>query len=495
MTRRRFRSAAFFAACAVACACGSGSGRRDHSDDDDDGGADSGGTAGAAAAGTAGKASPGGTGGSGGTGSGNAGTGSAGEGGTRPEVTGGAPGVGGSGGIPAAGTSAAGTSAAGTNGSSGGSGGGSGATAGSAAGGDSAAGAGGADPLTPWEPQFEDDDFVGANGTDLDGGFRFVGVNLDPWRFETARGEHYDRGDFDEWFGLAKSLAGATVIRCHMNGGAFEPEIGTYDEVAFAQLDAAIAAAETHELRVVIALRDYLWSPWPPEAYDPYWYLAGGTSDVPNKDGLFTEDGKMAFQAFVAYVLNRENTVTGRLYKDEPAVLGWELVNEPNLWATGLGVWLADLGAYVHTIDEHHLVGVAVSDGDWLVPDSDRWDEINQVDLDFIDGHHYPPPIGAYDPADEASADLLTGRITRALELDKVYFIGEFGMTNTASDEEIETFYDLVAPTAFEAGATGVLAYSWGPAGPNGWGGPGGFNYYDDRPALAAKLKGYADGL
>ena len=66
--------------------------------------------------------------------------------------------------------------------------------------------------------------FMGASGTHFTNAenpnFRFVGLNLDPWRFLVQKGEVYTRDDFDSWLVAAKSACGATVVRVHMNGGA-----------------------------------------------------------------------------------------------------------------------------------------------------------------------------------------------------------------------------------------------------------------------------------
>jgi endo-1,4-beta-mannosidase len=157
-----------------------------------------------------------------------------------------------------------------------------------------------------------------------------VGANLDPWRFMTSAGEVYSLDEIREWVRTAVCATGAKVIRVHMNGGAFEPSVGAYDEEAFQQLDRLIAACVENRVHVLISLRDYLWTPWPKSAHDPYWYLGGGTKDRPNKEAILTDrKAKEAFKAFVRVVLNRKNTLTGTVYKDDTNILGWELINEP----------------------------------------------------------------------------------------------------------------------------------------------------------------------
>lgn len=36
-----------------------------------------------------------------------------------------------------------------------------------------------------------------------------------------------------------------------------------------------------------------------------------------------------AFKGYVRALLLRRNAVTGRLYRDEPAIMAWDLCNEP----------------------------------------------------------------------------------------------------------------------------------------------------------------------
>jgi hypothetical protein len=161
--------------------------------------------------------------------------------------------------------------------------------------------------------------FMTASGTELQGGFKFMGVNLDPWRFITEVGEVYSQGEIDRWVANVVRYTPSRVIRMHMNGGAFEPSVGQYGESAFKQLDYLLAAARQNNIYVLIALRDYCWTPWPPgRAYDPYWYMDGGTKANPAKDNVLTRpDAIAAFKSYISYVVNRVNTVTGVKYKDD----------------------------------------------------------------------------------------------------------------------------------------------------------------------------------
>jgi mannan endo-1,4-beta-mannosidase len=73
------------------------------------------------------------------------------------------------------------------------------------------------------------------------------------------------------------------------------------------------------------------------------------------------------FKQYVAMLLQRVNTVTGVAYCDEPAILGWELANEPRSSdRTGLVVarWLEEMAAFTKSIDDHHLVGSGEEGGD-----------------------------------------------------------------------------------------------------------------------------------
>ncbi len=341
--------------------------------------------------------------------------------------------------------------------------------------------------------------FMKADGKKFSGNFKFLGANLDPWRFITEDGEIYSYNEMRTIVKNARDYIGAKVIRMHINGGAFEPAIGNYSEETFRQLDYLVAACVEYKVYILIALRDYLWTSWPNSSvgtyveYDPYWYLAGGTKNSPNKDAILTDAGaKAAFKNFINYVLNRVNTVTKVAYKDETNILGWELINEPNLIPGVTGAWLDEMRNYVKSIDPNHLVGFATFgvEGGWFDTQT-PWNEINVPSLDFISIHYYAD-ASLYNPVNAANAQKISDRVARVLSFGKPCIVDEFGCFNTTPLQTIKNLYTTVITNSFAAGASGVMPYSWGPPGPHYWGGKGGYNIYTDDTELCNLLKNLA---
>jgi endo-1,4-beta-mannosidase len=336
--------------------------------------------------------------------------------------------------------------------------------------------------------------FMSVSGTHLSNAetkdFRFVGINLDPWRFIVQRGEIYSRENFDEWLKAGKAACGATVVRVHMNGGAFEPTPGEYSEEAFGQLDSLIAAARDNGVYVIVALRDYIWSPWPRDAYDPYWYLGGGTRAKPNKNAILTNSkAKGYFKDYIKFVLSRTNTRNGVVYKDDPTIMAWELINEPNIIPNSMRWWLKDMGKAVRAIDSRHLVAIGIGgvEASWWRSGSPNWEELKVKEVDLVDLHYYAA-AKLYNPIDGDNVVALNERIKAGLSLGKPIVFGEFGFVNTTSDIVLRNLYATVLGRVFELGGSGGLPYSWGPPGPNGWGGSGSFCLYSDRASVCSTL-------
>ncbi|GMH23128.1 hypothetical protein Nepgr_024971 [Nepenthes gracilis] len=95
-------------------------------------------------------------------------------------------------------------------------------------------------------------------------------------------------------------------------------------------------------------------------------------------------------------VLNRVNTLTNVMYKEDPTIFAWELINEPRCESDPSGdklqAWIQEMAVYVKSIDPKHMVEIGL-EGFYGPSTIERAQEINpssyatKVGTDFIRNH------------------------------------------------------------------------------------------------------------
>lgn len=121
-------------------------------------------------------------------------------------------------------------------------------------------------------------------------------------------------------------------------------------------LDRTIAQCEARGLRLILPLINY-WDDF--DGMGQWVAQAGGSG----RDSFFTLAGtSQRYRAWTEELLTQRNAITGREYRDEPAILAWELANEPRCYLPGgadvLTAWVNEMAAHLRSIDSSHLVGV-----------------------------------------------------------------------------------------------------------------------------------------
>ncbi|MCI0513866.1 hypothetical protein L0128_11690 [candidate division KSB1 bacterium] len=161
----------------------------------------------------------------------------------------------------------------------------------------------------------------------------------------------------------------------------------TYNETAFRCLDLVIAFGHEYDVRLIIPLIASQ-SFYGIRGVDEFAALAG------KPPGSFWTDPevKADFRHFLDFILNRRNTVNGLLYKDDPAILAWQLGNEFGSYAGDRGLddaawrprilaWSLEMAAYMKSVDPRHLIMEAGG--------VDRAALINDPNIDIISEHLY----------------------------------------------------------------------------------------------------------
>jgi mannan endo-1,4-beta-mannosidase len=210
-------------------------------------------------------------------------------------------------------------------------------------------------------------DFVYASGQQLlinGRPFYFQGTNL------------YDIGLLNgtsEWEveQIIKQLAwkGIRVIRMwgFNNGGwngsgALQWSPGQFNEEGLRRIDWAVAKAADYGIRII-----FVFGNFEDEYGGIQWWvdriLGGG-----DKEKFFTDwPVRKAFMEYMKAFIHRRNSVNGRIYRDDPTIMAWELLNEPHTTDNyerqrGLPIgqivftWLWEMSHFVKSQDPHHMV-------------------------------------------------------------------------------------------------------------------------------------------
>ncbi|KAK9821607.1 hypothetical protein WJX81_006064 [Elliptochloris bilobata] len=317
----------------------------------------------------------------------------------------------------------------------------------------------------------------------------------------------------------AAAAAGLTVVRAFGHGHDLEnhlilqPASGVYNETAFRGLDYILHQANLNGIRVLFTLADN-WKTQDSKTNFVRW--AGET----NLDAFWWSPTVMElYKRHIDVMTSRVNTYNGRRYKDDPALFGWDLINEPRCncfpeilppqseWQTleascnvscadALSGWVWEMGEYLKGADPNHLVTVG-SEGFWAsrawqaflynpgnfgTPTQLSWAALtgqnftaqhNSPHIDFCAAHLWPdrwlPLLGWNTAFFNAWVD---GHAADCALLGKPFVLEEFGKNVTVPvtpagiaaerDPAFQTTYaKLLASLASNGTFQGALFWKW----------------------------------
>ncbi|KAK3081837.1 hypothetical protein LTS18_000667 [Coniosporium uncinatum] len=264
---------------------------------------------------------------------------------------------------------------------------------------------------------------------------------------------------------------------------------GRYNEAIFVGLDRCLAEMQKRGMRATMTLNDeWQWSggfgqyvSWAREnaeiPYPPSWNLSAppqrsvpgtgwGNYTVTGVDasswGNYTAlannmytipEAEQWYKDHINTVINRRNTVNGRLYKEDPTVMTWQLANEPQPAATpsqffgpyslelppdpydALIPWVGRISAYIKFLAPKQLVSVGFEgkQGEWYYKAVHNFSTV-----DYGTSHCWVQNWGVYDMLNSSQANLdaakdfatqfIANTSQWALDIGKPVLLEEFGM-------------------------------------------------------------------
>jgi mannan endo-1,4-beta-mannosidase len=202
------------------------------------------------------------------------------------------------------------------------------------------------------------------------------------------------------------------------------------------------------------------------------------------------------FEGYVRAVVTRRNTVTGRLYRDDPAILSWQLANEPRPGGSDEAgrrhmkaylAWIDATARLIKSLDPNHMVSTGsegtmgcINDVQCVV------DSHSSPAIDYVNAHVWPQNwewanpkdlVGTWPTVERKTHDYIAQQIGIARRLSKPLVIEEFGFPRDGGSFEPgtpttfkERFYQLIFSAVLESARSGAPLQGcnfWG------WGGEG----------------------
>ena len=368
--------------------------------------------------------------------------------------------------------------------------------------------------------------------------YNFVGVNFWFGAYLAADGEIGDLARLERELDLLKSL-GVTNLRVLGSSEAspmsdavtptFRDQGPEYNEALLKGLDRLLVELGKRDMHAVIYLNNFWeWS----GGMGTYlsWVNGGhfvdGPSDPNNpwpaypvfaKDFYANEPVNALFQHYVKAVVGRTNSITGLPYRDDPAIMSWQLANEPRPGANhaagetdmpAFQAWIDDTAGLIKSIDPNHLVSTG-NEGFMGCGDDDQcpFDAHDGENIDYMTIHIWPfnwgwfkyeDMDGTIGPSLEKASSYIAKHREQAIALGKPLVVEEFGLprdggaigqtsTTAYRDRFLKLVYDAVETDVANGGPLlGTNVWSWGGYGraqhPDGEWRSGDTSYTGDPP-------------
>ena len=183
-----------------------------------------------------------------------------------------------------------------------------------------------------------------------------------------------------------------------------QPEPGVYNDTILRGLDYLIAELEKRDMTAVLFLNNsWEWS----GGYGAYLEWAGcgpvpewsdwDVAQAYHSQFVKNDSAKAMAERHVRYIVSRTNTVTGKPYSESPAIMAWELANEPRAFARDsvtkacFAEWIESQAKLIKSLDSNHLVTTGSEGIEGCEEDSELFRQVHAFpEIDYVCIHIWP---------------------------------------------------------------------------------------------------------
>ncbi|WP_427968264.1 glycoside hydrolase 5 family protein [Altererythrobacter sp.] len=266
---------------------------------------------------------------------------------------------------------------------------------------------------------------------------------------------------------------------------------GTANKALFEGLDFAMAEIAKRDMTAVLALSNF-WE-WSGGLQTLLWRITGEYVDNGDPDHPWPEYGDATAQFYtneaaralynehLDAMVGRTNSVTGKSYADDPAVMSWQLANEPRPGGSDAMIektkdayydWIDASFARIRALDPNHLVSLG-QEGTTSANGNEEIVLRAHANADYLTAHIWPlnwgwvkgdDLAGTWATGEKNTRDYIAVHQRLATQADKPLIIEEFGFPRDGEK------YSPDVPTTFRQRFYGeiysAVEKSWTDGGP-----------------------------
>ena len=291
--------------------------------------------------------------------------------------------------------------------------------------------------------------------------FRFMGGFIPGWHFGLENANN------DDNLMQTARAGGITVLFTMLP--QFEESLGVYTESALVRLDKFLDSASREGIYVMPSFI-HAYSDTIQQGL-PYYH-------VRSIEGIIkVTDLRQAFKNRMAKLINRTNTVNGRKYKEDPAIMGWILCLEPvsapwnypnypdgvpDVTLEEMTGWFEESASFIRSLDPNHLVTVQIHPAfqEFFGGGSEFLSAINIPQFDFVYSEDADQRIKRYYP--DTDYCLMLFESGRPVIFSPAFTSGLWNRESLCSDYSTQaSWLDESTRLYFQAGSAGVVIQNW----------------------------------
>ena len=246
---------------------------------------------------------------------------------------------------------------------------------------------------------------------------------------------------------------------------AIQGSVGQYNEKIFVGLDFLLVEMAKRDMKAVLFLNNFWqWSggmsqyvSWVTgeQVIDPD--VSGDWSGFISNSARFYQlpEAQALYQQQIKKVVTRVNTLSGRVYSEDPTIMAWELANEPRPGNDGdseahvkyFVEWVHKSAKYIHSLDANHLVTTGNEGFEGSIKSEEVYLRAHASPyIDYLTFHLWPKNWSwldikqaekTYPRTEKLVIDYIDQHVVLAKKLNKPTVLEEFGVERDNADYRV----------------------------------------------------------